>query len=142
MSSVSDPHGWIEKARQDSRSARRLLADPPETEVAAYHVQQAVEKAIKAVLVAHGIPYPRGRGAGHDLNALAGLIPAASALSARARALTDLTVWATAFRYPSDDPFTAQPSPMKGDVEHRLDDAAAFVEAAAVEVLGTPPGRV
>lgn len=141
MSGVSDPHDWIGKARQDARSARRLLADPPEMEVAAYHVQQTVEKAIKALLVARDIPYPRGKGSGHDLDVLARLIPATSPLSVRALVLADLTVWATAFRYPADDPFTAQPLPSQEEVGRRLGDAAAFVEAAAVEVMAISPRR-
>jgi HEPN domain-containing protein len=77
MSGTSDPVDWLNKARQDARSARRLLADPPEIEVAAYHVQQAVEKAIKSYLAAEAIRYPRDGGAGHDLAALASLIPKA-----------------------------------------------------------------
>lgn len=36
MSGTSDPIDWPNKARQDARSARRLLADPPEVEVAAF----------------------------------------------------------------------------------------------------------
>ena len=73
-SGASDPSDWLHKARQDARSARRLLTAPPELEVAAYHLQQAAEKAIKALLTAGGIKYPRGKGAGLDLDALAGLV--------------------------------------------------------------------
>ena len=53
-SGTSDPWEWVHKARQDARSARRLLPAPPELEVAADHLQQAVEKAIKALLTAGG----------------------------------------------------------------------------------------
>lgn len=91
MSGASDPSGWIEKARQDARSAKRLLADPAELEPAAYHVQQAVEKALKAALVAEGIKFPRGKGAGHNLAALAGLIPAHLLFHQQAQMLSDLT---------------------------------------------------
>lgn len=132
--SASDPYEWIRKAQQDTRSARRLLLDPPELEDAAFHVHQAVEKAAKAILIAEGIRYPRGRGAGHDLDALAKLIPRSSPFHAQAQQLAGLTPWATAFRYPADDPLTAEPLPAKSVLERHLDMAEAFVEAVARRV--------
>lgn len=126
--STSDASAWITKAWQDARSARRLLIDPPELEGAAFHVHQAAEKACKAILVAAGIRYPRGRGTGHDLNTLAALIP--GTLHAQAQALADLTPWATAFRYPSDDPHTAEPTPDKQEIARRLATVEDFVAAA------------
>ncbi|MBE7249472.1 MAG: HEPN domain-containing protein [Actinomycetospora chiangmaiensis] len=134
--STSDAAGWIAKARQDARSARRLLTDPPELEDAAFHVHQAVEKAAKAVLVAADVRYPRGRGTGHDLTTLAALIPVDGRLHEQALALADLTPWATAFRYPADDPHTAQPVPGKAEIERRLAAAEAFIEAAASRFAG------
>ena len=134
MNNASDPSGWIEKARQDARSARRLLADPAELEPAAYHVQQAVEKALKAALIAEGIKFPRGKGAGHNLAALAGLIPAHLPLHQQAQMLTDLTPWATAYRYPADDPFTAQSLPAKAEIEIRLAEVEIFIGAVAAQV--------
>lgn len=132
--SASDPCAWIGKAQQETRSARRLLLDPPESEDAAFHVPQAVEKAIKAILVAEGVRYPRGRGVGHDLDALTRLIPSASGLREQAEQLAGLTPWATAFRYPADDPLTAEPLPAKAELERTLDAAEAFVEAVARRV--------
>lgn len=134
MSGASDPGDWVEKARQDARSARRLLAEPSELETAAYHVQQAVEKAAKAALAAKGIAYPRGKGAGHDLDTLARLLPPRDPVYPQALALSDLTPWATAYRYPADDPLTAQPLPTKQEIEIRLDEAESFVEAVAAQV--------
>lgn len=134
MSGASDPSGWIEKARQDARSAKRLLADPAELEPAAYHVQQAVEKALKAALVAEGIKFPRGKGAGHNLAALAGVIPAHLPLHQQAQMLSDLTPWATAYRYPADDPFTAQSLPTKAEIEIRLAEVEIFIGAVAAQV--------
>ncbi len=139
MSSAANPTGWIEKARQDARSARRLLIDPPELENAAYHLHQAIEKASKAILIAEGVKFPRGGGAGHDLDKLAKLIPASNALSTQAQQLSHLTPWATAFRYPADDPFTAQPLPAKRDIERKLDDVDAFVDAVALQIAPPAP---
>ncbi|MDP4021330.1 HEPN domain-containing protein [Methylobacterium sp. NEAU 140] len=130
----TDPATWIDAARRDVRAARRLLVDPPELETTAYHVHQAVEKAIKAFLVAAGIRYPRGRGAGHDLDMLASLVPAGDPLRTSALLMSDLTPWATAFRYPADDPLTAEPLPPKDEIERRLDAAEAFIAAVARRV--------
>ena len=117
------------------------MGDPPELEVAAYHVQQGVEKAMKAALAAAGIKFPRGRGAGHDLGALAKLMPASNSLRNQALALTDLTPWATAFRYPADDPLTAEIPPTKREMERRVSEAESFVDAVALQVaLRAGPG--
>ncbi len=140
MRSASDPSAWIEKARQEIRSARRLLIDPPELEDAAYHTHQAVEKAAKAVLIASGVRYPRGKGAGHDLAILADLIPGSNPLRDQAQLLADLTPWATAFRYPADDPLTAQPPPSKSEVEGRLHSVEVFVEDVARRIGPPTPG--
>lgn len=112
--------------------------DPPELEDAAYHVHQAVEKAI---LTFAGVKFPRGNGAGHDLDKLGKLVPVSDALHAQAQNLSDLTPWATAFRYPADDPFTAQPLPTKHDVERRLDEAEAFVDAVVLRIAHSAPRR-
>lgn len=46
---------WLQKAEHDRRTAAAALAqDPPITDTAAFHCQQAVEKYLKAFLVACG----------------------------------------------------------------------------------------
>lgn len=45
---------WLEKAREDLEAARRLLTPEPLTSPAAFHCQQAAEKALKAFLVSNG----------------------------------------------------------------------------------------
>lgn len=45
------------------------------------------------------------------------------------------------YRYPVDDPMTAEPLPAKSEVERDLDRAEAFVEAVAHRVVSTPPSR-
>ena len=48
---------WLEKARHDLETARRVVAgDPPITDTAVYHCQQAAEKALKAFLIDQGQP--------------------------------------------------------------------------------------
>lgn len=63
---MSDAKDWLEKGKGDLDMVRRSLIPMPEQnlEAAAYHLQQAAEKAMKALLAHLGIPYPRGGGRG------------------------------------------------------------------------------
>lgn len=55
---------WLEKAAQDLRAGDvDLAASPPLVEDAAFHAQQAVEKALKGFLAAHDRPIRKT----HDL---------------------------------------------------------------------------
>lgn len=57
----------LRRAESDLRACR-ALADQPgmDDDVVGFHAQQAVEKAVKAVLVLRGVPFPRT----HDLEFL------------------------------------------------------------------------
>jgi len=61
---VTDTRAWLARARDDLRGAEiDLAAVPPLLGDAAFHCQQAVEKALKALLVWHDRPFRRT----HDL---------------------------------------------------------------------------
>lgn len=103
------------KAAHDIRAAEVLLgADPPLLGEAAYHCQQAAEKALKGFLSWHDIPF----GKTHDLAAIGGLCvtkePSLEPLCVRA---DRLTVFAWAFRYPSDP---EEPGTTEVEEAHRL----------------------
>jgi len=50
---------WLAKVRGDLRMTEfALLASPPLGDQACFHAQQAAEKALKSVLVAHQTPFP------------------------------------------------------------------------------------
>jgi HEPN domain-containing protein len=104
--SSSDPRSWLDLAESDAAAARRLLLPPESVRQAAYLCQQAAEKATKALLVDCGIPYPRQGGKGHDLRVLTDLLPHSDPMRNTFSDLAAITPWATAFRYPSDDPAT------------------------------------
>ena len=89
---------WLIKADEDIRVAGlTLAADPPLVDPAAYHCQQAVEKTIKALLVAAAIKVPRT----HDIEELADkAAPFYPALRERMLSFVHLTEWVTASRYP------------------------------------------
>ena len=127
--SSRDPRHWLDYAARDAAAARRLLMSPPSLAMAAYAVQQAAEKAIKARLVDLEIAYPRYGGRGHDLAALARLIPDSDTTKAIFSDISDITPWATVFRYPSEDPATEIQL-----VAREIDDRLRQVEAA-IDIL-------
>ena len=113
---------WLLKARHDWSAARKVLfPDGEETDVAAFHCQQAVEKTLKAYLVSRGITFEKV----HDL---ARLLDHCADADSQFDSLRDdvepLTLYAIAFRYPGP----ADPS--RQDVESALQVVAqvwAFV---------------
>lgn len=91
---------WLTKACTDLRSARRLYSDkPPLLDTAAYHCQQAAEKALKAYLALHDVPFRKTHLLVPLLVDCEHLDPAFVEL---AEATEVLTPFATAFRYPGD----------------------------------------
>jgi len=89
---------WWDKAEVDLAAAERLTDLPF---VSCFHSQQAVEKAIKAILVLHQVDFSRS----HDIGALlrqldsTGVAP----LQDTADQLAGLTRFSVGTRYPPDD---------------------------------------
>jgi hypothetical protein len=95
----------LAKAGGDEAGLRALAdnRDVPD-HVAGFLAQQAIEKALKAVLTAHGVPFERS----HDIDYLCDLIEGAGLdLTPELKAAVALTPWAVEFRYA--DPFDAAP---------------------------------
>ena len=117
---INEAKEWIERAELDLRLAERALQIPPVLAGgAAYHAQQAAEKALKAFLAAHDQPFPLT----HNLNVL---LPLCVALDAGFRqfstAASSLTPYATQFRYPG-----GPIEPAVWDAEQGLRDATELV---------------
>jgi HEPN domain-containing protein len=129
----------LDIAVSDIDAARRSLVPDPEPNIpaAAYHCQQAVEKLMKALLVHLALPYARGSG-GHDLRRLVAALPATHPLLNDALALVPISPWATAFRYPADDPYTAEPLPQASEVQHTLEKIGDLYKRVTLE-LGPLP---
>jgi len=105
---------WLAVVERDLRAARNCLFGPePTTEAAAYHCQQAAEKLVKAALVSQGLAVPFS----HDLRLLLKQLPQTWPLKPLLQPLARLTPYATAYRYPLDDPFSAPPVPEIAEVE-------------------------
>ncbi len=92
------PDDWLIHAMSDLNLAR-LAREHPEilTAHACFHAQQAAEKAIKAVLLHHGVDFPLV----HDLEALVELAQNAGlALPPEVAGVGALTPYAVEARYP------------------------------------------
>ena len=92
---------WLAKAEGDLGVARHLATESTYFAAAAFHAQQAAEKHLKALLVAHQVEFPKT----HDLEELLDLIAAVdAALSDSLRDAALLTPYGVEARYPSDAP--------------------------------------
>jgi HEPN domain-containing protein len=86
---------FIALARDDLSMARTLLASHPRG--AAFHVEQAAEKLLKAVLTTEGIMFSAGH---HQLGRLAETLPVDHVWRADLMAFDAYTTYATSMRYP------------------------------------------
>lgn len=83
-------------AQKDYKAAVILAhADEPEMEAAGFHLQQSVEKALKAWLAQMDISFPRT----HDLSLLLGLLEDAGLAIDAYWELLELNAFAVQFRY-------------------------------------------
>jgi len=93
---------WLAKATEDLTVARHLLSEGLGCLGAiGFHAQQAAEKYLKALLVAHQIEFPKT----HDLGELLDLV--ASCDDTLAQSLQDIAAlnpYGVDFRYPGDAP--------------------------------------
>ena len=102
MSPSDRPHDLLALAEKDYQAALILAhADDPQTDAAGFHLQQAVEKSLKAWLALKGIDYPRT----HDLNPLLGLLEDQDESIEPFWTLLELNPFAVQFRYelPGED---------------------------------------
>lgn len=89
----------LQKAREDFSAAQTLVATEDQADhVIGFHLQQAVEKALKAVLAGRAVEIPRT----HDLGYLVELLEGLEIEIPEAVSLSDwLTPWGVLFRYDS-----------------------------------------
>ena len=118
--SVAEAQQWMRYAREELTLAKAIAsnADAP-ARLVCWHSQQSAEKALKAVLTADAIPFPRT----HNLVALRTLLPQTLSQKLDIRELAELTQWGVESRYPGDWD------------EPGSEVAAAMIDAAEAVVL-------
>lgn len=117
--------GYFAVVQEDLEAARTLLPVVPRA--SAYHLQQAAEKLVKAVLVVDGATPPFV----HDIGRLVAALPAGHSWKADLMELDRLSRFATTYRYPSPIG-DVEPPPDKVFLQRHLrlvDDLARDVEA-------------
>ncbi|MEN6425774.1 MAG: HEPN domain-containing protein [Phycisphaerales bacterium] len=96
MSPTDRPRELLEIAKNDYDSAIVLVhAEKPQRDAAGFHLQQAVEKSLKAWLALKRIEYPKT----HDLNPLLGLLEDQDENVEPFWPLLELNPFAVQFRY-------------------------------------------
>jgi HEPN domain-containing protein len=117
---LAEAHRWLRFAQEDLAAAAAIsegeFGSPRQ---ACSLAQQAAEKALKSVLVARQVDFPRT----HDLDLLRGILESARwPGAAELPDLAELTEWAVESRYPGDWP------------EPTLEEAARALTAAQTVV--------
>jgi len=118
---------WMEKADHDLVTARAVLALPDgPTDTPCFHAQQAVEKARKAALTAHGVEFAHI----HDLvvhfDAAVRCVPELKAYRER---IVGLAGYASTIRYPTN---SVDPSRDDAEAAVRLGEQVVHLVATAI----------
>jgi HEPN domain-containing protein len=125
--SVGAPESWLEHARSDLRLARLAVGQDVLPEQICFHAQQAVEKALKAILLARHVEFPLT----HDLEELLSIFAVAGIeVPDQLQEAGMLTPYAVETRYPG---FWGEIS--ETDIRHALALAQGAVNWAE-EMIG------
>lgn len=92
------PQAWLASARSDLELAQVPRSEGILREALCFHAQQAAEKALKALLIACGIPFPKT----HNIKTLLERIPDGHPLPDEVLNAAGLTDYAVLTRYPGD----------------------------------------
>jgi HEPN domain-containing protein len=96
--SKGSPQDWLLHANSDLELARTGKSPGVLFETLCFHAHQAVEKAIKAVLLAHKVPIIKS----HNIGALIKLLPEDIQRLPELKEAISLTDYAVLSRYPGD----------------------------------------
>ena len=117
MSDAERIASFIALAEEELSAARLLMSGAPRQAV-----QQAAEKATRAVLTAAGVPF----GTSHNLGQMAAALPPAHPMRMAINALDKDSSAATKYRYPSPAGRLANARTSK-EVASAIDEVAAFI---------------
>ena len=125
---VSD---WLAKAADDLRMGELALsATPPICWSAAFHAQQAAEKALKGLLTFHRREYEKSHNVAYLLQLCEAVEPRVSALADRAARLTRYAVQ-TRYPLPRNDPSGPE-------AQAALEVAREMLELVQQAIAGSP----
>lgn len=128
---VEETRAWLVRALHDVQGIRSLLEGTPALpDLAVFHCQQAAEKALKAFLSWHDIPFQKTHNIAQLGRAATAVDPSLAPLVERG---AELTPFAWRFRYPGD-----AIAPDAQDVRRAADLAREVYEA----VLARLPHQV
>jgi HEPN domain-containing protein len=118
----------MRKAEEDLAAVRALLDNESiADDVIGFHSQQTVEKAMKAVLVVHGVPFRRA----HDLGYLLEIAEDGNVDVPEYGAAAEwLTPWAAEFRYDGPENAGFDRAESLRSAERAIEWARAMFEAA------------
>jgi HEPN domain-containing protein len=122
---------WMEYAQSDLALAKQTPPPGVLRVMLCFHAQQAAEKAVKAVLIHHGVEFPRT----HSIARLMDLVPPAIPRTPALLAADRLTAYATVVSYPYEKVTVSEQ-----DYREALDSAqAVFVWAEGIVREGKRP---
>jgi HEPN domain-containing protein len=93
---------WLDKAAEDEQAVGLISANKGPWSIAAYHIQQAAEKYVKALLIHHAIAPPKT----HSIPSLLALLPNHSVPASVSSAAAAVSSFAWITRYPGVPPST------------------------------------
>jgi HEPN domain-containing protein len=119
---IAETSAWLQRTSQDMRAAAHgLQASPPLMDDVVFHCQQACEKAMRAFLIWHGVPYRET----HDLAEIGAecveMDPSLEQIVARVAPLTE---YAWLYRYPG-----GPEEPSREDTSEALNATHALSQA-------------
>lgn len=106
--------GFLKTAEEDLRAAEVLIGAG--SRLAAFHIQQAIEKATKAALIARGVE----AGAEHRLDVLLEKLSETDPTRVALWPMRNYSSYATAFRYPTPAGRLVK-APPRAEMEERID---------------------
>ena len=89
---------WLAHAQSDLALANITPPEHVMLEGLCFHAQQAVEKALKALLISHQIRFPRT----HNIGTLLDLLPESISIPSQIEEAAGLTDYSVMARYPTD----------------------------------------
>ncbi len=116
------PRSWADRAEEDFSIATHEMKRGSQAPFGGvcFHAQQCVEKYLKAVLLLHGVDFPKV----HDLEALLALVPGSAKLTLTADDVLPLNRYSVEGRYPGNwEPISQKEAEEAVALMRRLRDA-------------------